>query len=116
MTYEDQFKYWYDDLKASREINTSPDIEEITEWWEEKIRQTQLQTEDSVYKQLRDKVVTLSGGMPVIHADYLETIKTRAIYCDKHKTQFEDLITKRCPRCRTATVAPLNELNDQHNN
>lgn len=110
MTYEREFQQWWRGFRDQYEINSYPSYDEISEWWEQKIKQAQLQTEDSIYRTLKHKVVTLMGGIPVVHADFLEEIKTKTVYCKIHKTQFQDVITKRCPRCRTVTIVPLNEL------
>lgn len=99
-----EFETWYTNLKDSREINSSISMEEIAEWIEQAIIKTQIQTENSIYHFLRSKVVVLQGDLPMVHSEYLNDIKTKVIDCHKHRIQFIDKITKRCPHCETKQI------------
>lgn len=66
-----EFENWWKNYRDSKEINSYPSMEEITQWWVDKLEGR----ENKIYKFLRSKVVVLSGDMPVVHADYLEKIK-----------------------------------------
>lgn len=69
--YEKQFEEWWKNYRDSKEINSYPSMEEISQWWMDKVNSRN----NVIYHFLRSKTVVLQGDLPMVHAEYLEDIK-----------------------------------------